>query len=57
MKQNLPDKAFVAFVCLVGKPPITRPCAHHGGNRARLGRTLDQRLRITPSGEAATKVT
>ena len=23
MKQNLHDKAFVAFVCLVGKTPIT----------------------------------
>ena len=27
MKQNLPDKAFVAFVCLVGKPLLPTLCA------------------------------
>ena len=39
MKQNLPDKAFVAFVCLLRKL-YYRSCAHGGGNRARLERVV-----------------
>ena len=33
MKQNLHDKAFVPFVCLVGKPPISEPVRIMVGNR------------------------